>query len=352
MTLTRSLLSSPRRLRGALIAFVAVVAVAASATLVAQQAPSESGGSFRFRSAVELINVTATVTDRTGRFVSGLQRQDFAIFEDGQPQSITHFSNERVPVSLGIVLDVSGSMAGEKFRAAEQALNRFLYDLLSPEDEIFIVTFSDQVDLASDWTTDRRQLARALSMVRPRGGTSLYDAAAEAVPMAQSGRHKKKAVLIISDGVDTDSRTDPQALQSMIRETEVLVYAIGIEGGGGYSSSQGGWSGRPSVQLPFPFPLPGGRRLPGQRPRVTIGNEDRVDVGALRAITDDSGGRTEVTRGSVGIDPATASIADELSQQYSLGYVPPRPKDGRWHAIRVEVDRGYQVRARRGYMAQ
>lgn len=348
MMLTRWFIHSPRRLTGAV---VALVAVAASATLVAQQAPSE-GGSFRFRSAVELINVTATVTDRTGRFVSGLQRQDFTIFEDGQPQSITHFSNERVPVSLGIVLDVSGSMSGEKFRAAEQALNRFLYDLLSPEDEIFILTFSDQVELASDWTTDRRQLARALSMVRPRGGTSLYDAAAEAVPMAQTGRHKKKAVLIISDGVDTDSRTEPHALQAMIRETEVLVYAIGIEGGGGYSSSQGGWSGRPSVQLPFPFPLPGGRRVPGQRPRVVIGNEDRLDVAALRAITDDSGGRTEVTRGSVGIDPATSSIADELSQQYSLGYVPPRAKDGRWHTIRVEVDRGHQVRARRGYMAQ
>jgi Ca-activated chloride channel family protein len=350
MTRTRTLLSSPRRLAGAL---VGLAALAASATLVAQQPPSEGGGSFRFRSAVELINVTATVTDRTGRFVSGLQRQDFAIFEDGQPQSITHFNNERVPVSLGIVLDVSGSMSGEKFRAAEQALNRFLYDLLSPEDEIFIVTFSDRVNLASDWTTDRGQLARALSMVRPRGGTSLYDAAAEAVPMAQTGRHKKKAVLIISDGVDTDSRTDAQALQAMIRETEVLVYAIGIDGAGGrYSSSQGGWSGRPSVQLPFPFPLPGGRRLPGQRPRVVIGNDDRVDVAALRAITDDSGGRTEVTQGSVGIDPATASIADELSQQYSLGYVPPRAKDGRWHTIRVEVDGGYQVRARRGYMAQ
>lgn len=344
---TRSSIPSPRRVAAALVA----LALAASATVVAQQQTTTEGGSFRFRSAVELINVTATVTDRNGRFVSGLQRQDFAVFEDGQPQSITHFSNERVPVSLGIVLDVSGSMSGAKFRAAEEALNRFLYDLLAPEDEIFILTFSDQVDLASDWTTDRGQLARALSMVRPRGGTSLYDAAAEAVPMAQSGRHKKKAVLIISDGVDTDSRTDPRALQSLIRETEVLVYAIGIDGSGG-PQSQGGWSGRPSIQLPFPFPLPGGRRMPGQGPRVIIGGQDRVDVAALRAITDDSGGRTEVTRGSVGIDPATASIADELSRQYSIGYVPPRAKDGRWHTIRVDVVQGHQVRARRGYMAQ
>lgn len=321
--------------------------VVASATLVAQQ---DSGQGFKFRSAVELINVTATVTDRSGRFVSGLQKQDFAVYEDGQPQSVTHFSNERVPVSLGIVLDVSGSMSGEKFSAAEQALNRFLYDLLAPEDEIFIITFSDRVDLASDWTTNRGQLARALSMVRPRGGTSLYDAAAEAVPMAQRGRHKKKAVLILSDGVDTDSRTDARALQSLIRETEVLVYAIGIEGQSGSAQSGGSWPTQPRVQIPLPFPFP----QPRQRGRVIMGgNQDRVDVSALRAITDDSGGRTEVTQGSVGIDPATASIADELSRQYSLGYVPPRAKDGRWHTIRVDVvDRSFQVRARRGYMAQ
>lgn len=92
--------------------------------------------------------------------------------------------------------------------------------------------------------------------------------------------------------------------------------------------------------------------MPGQRPRIIIGGQDRVDVNALRAITDDSGGRTEVTRGSNGIDPATASIADELSRQYSIGYVPPRAKDGRWHTIRVDVTQGHQVRARRGYMAQ
>ena len=346
MRTLRTLRRSPRRLAALALA----ASLAASVTLVAQE-PASRGG-FRFRSAVELINVTATVTDRSGRFVSGLQKDDFAVYEDGQPQAITHFSNERVPVSLGIVLDVSGSMAGEKFRAAEIALNRFLYDLLAPEDEIFIVGFSDDVDLVSDWTSDRGRLSRALSMVRPRGGTALYDATAEAVPMAQSGRHKKKAVLVISDGVDTDSRTDAHALQSLIRETEVLVYAIGIDGSGGYSS-QGGWT-RPSVQLPFPFPLPGtGRRMPGQRGRIVINNQDRVDVQALRGITDDSGGRTEVIRGATGIDAATASIADELSRQYSLGYVPPREKDGRWHTIRVDVrGQGYQVRARRGYMAQ
>ena len=332
-----------------------VTAVAASLV-----APLAAQDGFRFRSTTELINVTATVTDSSGRFVSRLRKEDFEIREDGQRQQISHFSSERVPVSLGIVLDVSGSMSGEKFRAAQTALDRFMYDLLAPEDEVFILSFSDQTDLVSDWTTNRQQLANGLRRIRPRGGTALYDAVAEAVPMAQGGRHKKKAVVVISDGNDTDSSTDPDALQSLIRETEVLVYAIGIDGSGSSSgsSSSGTWTGQPRVQFPFPFPLPGGRggtwggSQPPRRTR-TVGANDAVNVNVLRAITDDSGGRTEVIRYANDLDPATASIVDELSQQYSLGYVPPRAKDGRWHQIEVDVAGGrYQVRARRGYLAQ
>ena len=334
----------------ALVATVAVVPLAAQ-------------DGFRFRSTTELINVTATVTDASGRFAANLRKEDFVVREDGQRQQISHFSSERVPVSLGIVLDVSGSMAGEKFRAAQSALDRFMYDLLAPEDEVFILSFSDQTDLVSDWTTDRQRLASGLRSIRPRGGTALYDAVAEAVPMAQGGRHKKKALVVISDGNDTDSSTPADALQSLIRETEVLVYAIGIDGVGSVSNSGSGtWSGQPRVQLPFPFPFPGGRTGGGGtwgQPRPTRptsrrpGANDAVNVDVLRAITDDSGGRTEVVKYANDLEPATASIADELSQQYSIGYVPPRAKDGRWHQIELEVPGGrYQVRARRGYLAQ
>jgi Ca-activated chloride channel family protein len=339
------------RLRNPLLTATVVAAVVA---------PLAAQDGFRFRSTTELINVTATVTDASGRFVSNLRKEDFVVHEDGQRQQISHFSSERVPVSLGIVLDVSGSMSGEKFRAAQSALDRFMYDLLAPEDEVFILAFSDQTDLVSNWTTDRQQLTNGLRRIRPRGGTALYDAVAEAVPMAQGGAHKKKAVVVISDGNDTDSGTDPRALQDLIRETEVLVYAIGIDGTGSRSygsSGPGTWTGQPRVQFPFPFPFPGGR--PGgswgrpQPQRRPVGPNDAVNVDVLRAITDDSGGRTEVIRYANDLEPATASIADELSQQYSIGYVPPRSKDGRWHQIEVEVPGGrHQVRARRGYLAQ
>ena len=318
-----------------------------------QQSPPVNEG-FRFRTGVELVNVTATVIDSRGRFVPGLQKDDFLVYEDGEPQTVTHFSNERVPVSLGIALDTSGSMAGDKIVAARNALDRFLYDLLDPADEIFLYQFSFGPILVQDWTTDRTLLTRGLGRIRPRGGTALYDTVAEAVPMAQTGRHRKKALVIISDGNDTNSTTDVRALQELIRETEVLVYAIGIDGRGTPTLSR---RRQPRVQapIPLPFPIPGRGRprtpWPGGGSRTSPQN-DGVNVLALRDLTDDSGGRTEIIRDAYDLDPATASVADELSKQYYLGYPAKRLKDGRWHAIRVEVRSArYRVRARRGYVA-
>ena len=110
---------------------------------------------FRFRSGVDLVNVTATVTDRNGRFVPASRQEDFIVYEENELQEVTHFSNERVPVSLGIVLDTSGSMVGEKMTNALLAVDRFLTKLLSPEDEIFLYKFSNFPELVQDWTTDR-----------------------------------------------------------------------------------------------------------------------------------------------------------------------------------------------------
>src|SRR5687767_13674753 len=112
---------------------------------------------FRFRTGVELINVTATVTDSSGRFVSGLRREDFKIFEDGVEQPVTHFSHDRVPVSLGIVLDTSGSMDGEKMRAARNALDRSPYDLPDRADEVFLYRFDTRPELIEGWTPDPRR---------------------------------------------------------------------------------------------------------------------------------------------------------------------------------------------------
>jgi Ca-activated chloride channel homolog len=346
--------------RQALGVVTAVVAAGSLASARQETGTRQEGGGFRFRTGVELINVAVTVSDASGRYISGLRQEDFVLYEDDVEQTITHFSNERVPVSLGLVVDTSGSMAGEKWDHARDALDRFLLDLLGPDDEVFMYQFSSDPYLLEDWTTDRARLSRAMGRIVPRGGTAMYDTLADAVPLADSGRNRKKAIVVISDGNDTNSTTTVSDLKRLIRETEVLVYAVGIDGQGESTSTNTGPFGRPPVRLPFPFPVPGRRGGSGLPPYIgggttrggTFRTSDRVNVAALRELTDDSGGRTEIVRESRDLDPATSSIADELSQQYFLAYPAAAKKDGRWHTIRVEVrDQRYQVRARKGYMA-
>jgi Ca-activated chloride channel family protein len=323
------------------------------------QQPVRPGGNdqgFRFKSGVELINVTATVSDVSGRFVSGLRADDFLVYEDNQPVQVTHFSAERVPVSLGIALDTSGSMVGEKLQAAQSALDRFLFDLLDRQDEIFLYRFSNDPVLLQSWTTDRPLLSRALGRITANGGTAMYDTVAEAIPLAQHGQYLKKALVVISDGNDTASRTNISEVKQLIRESEVLVYAIGIDGTGEGTVTR---RAPPQPRWPIPSPFPGGRRPwpqppigGGGWPRNSNPNDERVNIVALRDMTDDSGGRTEIVRNPVDLNPATANIADELSKQYYLGYPSTSKKDGRWHSIRVELRNGnYRVRARRGYVA-
>lgn len=326
----------------------------------------------RFRGGVELINVTATVTDASGRFVSGLTRDDFLVMEDGVPQSIVHFSSERVPVSLGIAIDTSRSMEGEKIQSAREALDRFLGDLLDPTDEIFLSRFSEWPVLLQPWTTDRRRLRRALWGMSADGGTALYDAVAEALPLVRAGQRQKKALLVISDGNDTSSETPRSELRQMVRASEMLVYAIGIDASETAAWNRSGSQPRfPIPRPPFPFPVPPGSGP--QAPRWPPGGDppggyppggpgggqapwsrgsERADISALRELTSDSGGRTEVIRTARDLDPATASIADELSKQYLLAYHSPQLKDGRWHTIDVRLKQApYRVRARRGYTA-
>jgi Ca-activated chloride channel homolog len=329
-----------------------LVAVTVAVVSTAAQSPD----AFRFRSGVELINVTATVTDDNGRFVSNLRKEDFTLFEDGARQEVTHFSNERVPVSLGILLDASGSMTPDKMSAARAAIDRFIFDLLGEEDELFFIEFANAPRITQQWTHDRRAISRAVARVNPNGGTAIYDAVAEALPFAEAGQNRKKALLVISDGNDTNSQVGVGELRQLIRESEVLVYALGVDGNG---RSSGGTVVRPPVQipLPIPFPFPGGRRQPvlpqiGGTWSRSSNAGDRVNADALRQITDDTGGRTEIVRGFDGLEAATSRIADELSKQYYLGYSSSVGKDGRWHAIKVEVrDRRLNVRARRGYVA-
>jgi VWFA-related protein len=196
----------------------------------------------------------------------------------------------------------------------------------------------------------------------PNGGTAMFDAVTDAVPLLAKGHNTKKALVVISDGRDTASTATVRDARTAIRATEALVYALGIDCGSDSTCRPRNFEQRRGprpMPIPFPFPsAPGGRR--GYPPPVPPGPSDRswarcndpVDITALRSLTDDSGGRTEIVRDAHDLNPATAGVADELSKQYYLGYPSAGKRDGKWHNIRVDVrNHAYRVRARRGYIA-
>ena len=269
-----------------------------------------------FRTGIEIVQMAATVVDEDGRLVGDLRRDDFEIFEDGQPQELTHFSRERVPLSIGVVLDISQSMFGQRIDDARLALDQFLTDRLDPGDEVFISVFNHEPRVAVPWTIGPRQLRNRLEDIRPYGGTSIYDAMMAALPLFGTRNHPRAAVVLISDGSDTGSVADVRDVRRQLRRNAAFVYAIAID-------------------------------APDTRPI-----NDRVNPYALREITTESGGYTEVVHDSPELGPATARIADELNHQYMLGYRPSRPADGSYRSIRVRVaGREYKVRTRRGYVA-
>ena len=270
----------------------------------------------RFRSGVDLVKVTATVRDAEGRLVGDLTRDDFEVFEDGRPQRITQFDRGRVPVSLGVVLDVSQSMLGQRMDDARAALRRFLVDLLEPGDEVFLMVFNHDPKLEAPWTVGPSRLRGRLDSVRPYGATAIYDALMMALPLFAVRAHDRAAVLLISDGSDTASDVTREDVRWQIRLSDAFVYAVGID-------------------------------APERRPI-----NDRVNARLLRDITAESGGYAEVISDSPELAPATGRIAEELNHQYTLAYAPTRVPDGRYRRIRVRVRGGeHEVRARRGYVA-
>jgi Ca-activated chloride channel family protein len=268
-----------------------------------------------FRGRIDIVQVTVAVTDSEGRLVTGLTRDDFQIFEDGNQQDITQFTDARVPVSLGVLLDASDSMRGQPIVDARGAVDRFVGELLLGEDEALVATFNHRPRLAIPWTMPPSKTRNSLESLKPSGGTAIYDALASTAKLFEQRNHVRAAMVVISDGADTAS--DHSLIQALedIRRSDALVYAIAIDSADAREST-------------------------------------RVNPEALREITSLTGGYTEVVRSASDLGPATARIADELNKQYTLGYASSRPPDGTWRAIRVRIRNGqYTARARRGYYA-
>ena len=269
----------------------------------------------RFTSRVTTIPVTVTVTDSGGRLITGLTRDDFEIYEDGRREPITQFTDERVPVSLGVVLDSSDSMRGEAMVDARGAVDRFIGDLLSSEDEAFVATFNHSPRSVTPWRKPPAMLVNVLSKLSPTGGTAMYDAMVAFAPLFEQRTNVRAAMVVVSDGADTASDHTLQQARESLRRSDAFVYAIAIDAPDGRVST-------------------------------------RVNPDALREITGPSGGYTEIVRSAADLGPATARIADELNKQYTLAYSSSRPPDGTWRTIRVRVTRGeYLARSRRAYFA-
>ena len=294
-----------------LIAVAAVVALKGQTATVGQI----TRDSKVLRSGVDVIMVTATVVDGEGRLVTGLPREAFEIFEDGDRQTITQFTHERVPIGLGMLLDISDSMFGQRIVDARAAVERFLFELLSPDDEFFVMAFNHSPHLLTRWTTAAGVVRLALDQVRPSGGTAMYDALIHAMPMIQQRNRQRAAVVLVSDGADTASDAALKDVRTALLRSDAFVYAVAIDS-------------------PKPQPI-----------------NTRVNAAALGEITNQSGGLTAVVSDAVELEEATARIAEELNSQYVLGYSSPRVRDGKYHSIRVRVKRpGHRVRARNGYV--
>jgi Ca-activated chloride channel family protein len=268
---------------------------------------------------VDLILVPVTVADPIGRLVTGLEKENFQVYENKQKQLITHFSSEDTPISMGVIFDTSGSMSSKIERAREAAVEFF--KAANPQDEFFMVTFSDQPHDIADFTRSVEDLQGRLIYTVPKGRTALLDAIYLGVSKMRQAKHAKKALLIISDGGDNHSRYTEGEIKSVVKEADTLIYAIGI--------------------YDHYFPT----------------MEERLGPALLGEITEITGGRSFSIDNPNDLADIATKIGIELRNQYVLGYLTKNAThDGKWHKIRVKLlpPRGLPqliVRAKQGYYA-
>jgi Ca-activated chloride channel homolog len=269
----------------------------------------------------DLVTLTLTVTDLYGRYVSGLTKNAFTIMDNGQEQEITFFGDSDAPVSVGILFDVSGSMSGEKIQKARTALSKFI-NSSHPSDEYYLIAFNSRAQLLLDRTRDGEAVLSKLTLVSPRQNTALYDAVYLGLDRVTRGSHQKKALLIISDGQDNASRYNFGEVRRLMKESDVVTYAVGI--------------------------------LDGRDAASPTGMQGQAFLDELSSVT---GGKSFYPNSDVEMDEIFERIALELRHQYSIGYTPADfQPDGKWRKVKVKVKppRGLPrltVRSREGYYA-
>jgi Ca-activated chloride channel family protein len=249
---------------------------------------------------VNLVLVPVTITDPMNRLVTGLDRENFAVYEGKDQQEIRHFSSEDAPVSLGVIFDMSGSMSSKIERAREAVVEFF--KTANPQDEFFMITFADKPEEIADFTSSIEDIQGKLVYTIPKGRTALLDAIYLGVSKMRQAKYPKKALLIISDGGDNHSRYTEGEIKSLVKEADVLIYAVGI--------------------YDHYFPT----------------EEERLGPQLLSEVTELTGGRAFTIDNPNDLADVATKIGIELRNQYVLGYRPKNPvHDGKWRKIKVKL---------------
>lgn len=252
------------------------------------------------KATTELVLVPVTITDPMNRLVTGLDKENFAVFEGKSQQEIKSFSSEDAPVSLGVIFDMSGSMSSKIERAREAVVEFF--KTANPMDEFFMITFADKPEEVSDFTNSVEDIQGKLVYTVPKGRTALLDAIYLGVSKMRHAKYPKKALLIISDGGDNHSRYTESEIKSTVKEADVMIYAIGI--------------------YDHYFPT----------------EEERLGPALLSEITELTGGRAFTIDNPNDLSDVATKIGIELRNQYVLGYRPTNlVRDGKWRKIKVKL---------------
>ena len=250
-----------------------------------------------------LVLIPVTVTDPMNRFVTGLEKENFKIFEDKKEQEIKQFSSEDAPISVGVVFDCSGSM-GHKLEKSRMAVAQF-FKMANPEDEFFLVQFNDSAQLAQPFTTSLEEIQNRLTFTQSKGRTALLDAVYLALHEMKKAKNPRKALLLISDGGDNNSRYTEGEIKNLVKEADVQIYAIGI-----YE------------------PVSGRSRTP----------EEMNGPGLLTEIAEQTGGRQYQVENLNELPDIAAKIGVELRNQYILGYSPLNvTHDGKYRHVQVKL---------------
>ena len=250
---------------------------------------------------VDLVLVPVTITDPMNRLVTGLEKDNFLLTDNGKPQEIRHFSSEDAPISLGVIFDVSGSMS-DKIDKSRQAVVEF-FRTANPQDEFFLVTFSEKPEVLVDFTSSVEDIQNKLVYAIPKGRTALLDAIYLGMDRMRKAHYERKALLIISDGGDNHSRYTEGEIKSMVREADVQIYGVGLF----------------DYQAKSP--------------------EEREGPELLNEVTEATGGRTFVIQSPNELADVATKIGIELRNQYVLGYRPTNPAhDGKWRKIKVRLN--------------